>query len=77
VVVQLGWQWGRGPQLIQAQPLGVSGELVTVQIAEGLDANGHLSYFAPFEHAVVSLLLVSEYSLTSEFIAALSHPRGR
>jgi hypothetical protein len=48
----LGWwfSWGGtgdvGPQLIQAQPLSASGELVTVQIAEGLDANGHLTYFA-------------------------------
>ena len=35
-----------GPQLIQAQPLGTSGELATTQIAESLDANGHLTYNA-------------------------------
>lgn len=48
----LGWwfSWGGngdvGPQLIQAEPLGASGELTTVNIAEGLDANGHLTYYA-------------------------------
>ena len=36
-----------GPQLIQAEPLGNSGELVTTQIAESL-SNGALTY-----HAVV------------------------
>jgi hypothetical protein len=35
-----------GPQLIQAEPLSTSGELATVQIAESLDTNGHLTYFA-------------------------------
>jgi hypothetical protein len=44
------FSWGGngdvGPQLIQAQPLGQSGELATIQIAESLDANGHLTYFA-------------------------------
>ena len=35
-----------GPQLIQAEPLGASGELATTQISESLDANGHLTYFA-------------------------------
>ena len=42
--------WGgngdKGPQLIQAEPLGASGELATVQIAETLDNNGYLSYRA-------------------------------
>jgi hypothetical protein len=36
-----------GPQLIQAKPLGASGELVTTQTAESLN-NGVLTY-----HAVV------------------------
>lgn len=35
-----------GPQLIQAQPLAASGELSTVVVAEALDANGHLTYYA-------------------------------
>jgi hypothetical protein len=44
------FSWGGngdvGPQLIQAEPLGASGELATTQISESLDANGHLTYFA-------------------------------
>jgi hypothetical protein len=44
------FSWGGdgdvGPQLIQAQPLNASAELVTTQIAETLDANGHLTYYA-------------------------------
>jgi hypothetical protein len=44
------FSWGGngdvGPQLIQAQPLGMSGELATTQIAESLDSNGHLTYYA-------------------------------
>jgi hypothetical protein len=44
------FSWGGngdvGPQLIQAQPLGASGELATTQIAESLDSNGHLTYHA-------------------------------
>jgi hypothetical protein len=44
------FSWGGngdvGPQLIQAEPLGASGELATTQIAESLDSNGHLSYHA-------------------------------
>jgi len=44
------FSWGGngdvGPQLIQAEPLGASGELSTTQISESLDANGHLTYFA-------------------------------
>jgi hypothetical protein len=48
---QTWWfSWGGngdvGPQLIQAEPLSTSGELATVQIAEGLDAGGHLTYYA-------------------------------
>ena len=35
-----------GPQLIQAQPLGASGELATTQIAESLNENGYLTYHA-------------------------------
>jgi hypothetical protein len=35
-----------GPQLIQADPLSASGELATTQIAEGLDGNGFLTYYA-------------------------------
>ena len=35
-----------GPQLIQAEPLGLSGELVTTQIAESLDSNGFMTYHA-------------------------------
>jgi hypothetical protein len=35
-----------GPQLIQAEPLSTSGELVTVQIAESQDSSGHLTYYA-------------------------------
>jgi hypothetical protein len=46
------FSWGGngdvGPQLIQAEPLGPSGELVTTQTAESLDTNGHITY-----HAVV------------------------
>lgn len=45
-VVLLGQQRGPRAQLIQAEPLGPSGEITTVQIAEGLDANGHLAYYA-------------------------------
>jgi hypothetical protein len=44
------FSWGGvgdvGPQLIQAEPLEISGELATVQIAESLDSGGHLTYFA-------------------------------
>jgi hypothetical protein len=44
------FSWGGngdvGPQLIQAQPLATSGELSTVVVAEGLDGNGHLTYYA-------------------------------
>jgi hypothetical protein len=44
------FSWGGngdvGPQLIQAEPLGVSGELSTTAIAESLDSNGHLTYHA-------------------------------
>jgi len=44
------FSWGGvgdvGPQLIQAQPLNASAHLTTTQISEGLDANGHLTYFA-------------------------------
>jgi len=35
-----------GPQLIQAEPIAGSGELATTEIAESLDANGNLTYFA-------------------------------
>jgi hypothetical protein len=48
------FSWGGngdvGPQLIQAEPLGASGELVTLQIAESLDANGHLTYYATVQN---------------------------
>ena len=44
------FSWGGtgdvGPQLIQAQPLNATAELSTTQVAESLDANGHLTYFA-------------------------------
>jgi hypothetical protein len=44
------FSWGGagdvGPQLVQAQPVDPSGELVTVMTAESQDANGHLTYFA-------------------------------
>ena len=44
------FSWGGngdvGPQLIQAEPLNASAELVTTQISASLDANGHLTYFA-------------------------------
>jgi hypothetical protein len=44
------FSWGGngdvGPQLIQAEPLGLSGEMTTVSLAESLDANGHLTYHA-------------------------------
>lgn len=44
------FSWGGvgdvGPQLIQAEPLNAPAELVTAQISESLDANGHLTYFA-------------------------------
>jgi hypothetical protein len=44
------FSWGGvgdvGPQLIQAEPLNASGELITTQVAEGLDSNGHLTYYA-------------------------------
>jgi len=39
-----------GPQLIQADPIGV-GKLATTQISETLDGNGHMVY-----HAVVQNL---------------------
>ena len=46
------FDWGGtgdvGPQLIQAEPLATSGELVTTQIAESRDGSGHVTY-----HAVV------------------------
>jgi hypothetical protein len=35
-----------GPQLIQAEPLGASGELVTTQIAESLNTDGYITYNA-------------------------------
>ena len=35
-----------GPQLIQAEPLGASGELATTQIAESLGSSGFLTYHA-------------------------------
>jgi hypothetical protein len=35
-----------GPQLIQAEPMGTSGELATIQIAESRDSSGHLTYNA-------------------------------
>ena len=35
-----------GPQLIQAEPLGASGELLTIETGEILDQNGYLSYRA-------------------------------
>jgi hypothetical protein len=44
------FSWGGngdvGPQLIQAEPLGASGELATTQIAESLGTDGHLTYHA-------------------------------
>jgi hypothetical protein len=44
------FSWGGngdvGPQLIQAEPLGTSGEVATTQIGESLDSNGHLTYHA-------------------------------
>ncbi|WP_030435758.1 hypothetical protein [Actinoplanes subtropicus] len=44
------FSWGGtgdvGPQLIQAQPVEPSGELVTVQVSETSDTNGHLGYHA-------------------------------
>ena len=44
------FSWGGsgdvGPQLIQAEPVNASGELVTTQIAESLDSNGHVTYHA-------------------------------
>jgi hypothetical protein len=44
------FSWGGtgdvGPQLIQAQPLEPSGELVTTMTAESVDANGHTTYHA-------------------------------
>jgi hypothetical protein len=44
------FSWGGngdvGPQLIQAEPMNQSGELATVQIAESLDTNGHITYYA-------------------------------
>ena len=44
------FSWGGtgdvGPQLIQAEPLNQSGELATTLIAESLDSNGHLTYYA-------------------------------
>jgi hypothetical protein len=44
------FSWGGngdvGPQLIQAEPLNASGELVTTEIAESRDSNGHLTYHA-------------------------------
>lgn len=44
------FSWGGngnvGPQLIQAEPLGASGELATTQMAETLNADGHLVYHA-------------------------------
>jgi hypothetical protein len=47
---QWWFSWGGngdvGPQLIQAEPTVVSGELATIQVAESLDVNGHLIYYA-------------------------------
>ena len=44
------FSWGgngdQGPQLIQAEPLNASGELVTTQIAEVKDSTGHITYHA-------------------------------
>jgi hypothetical protein len=44
------FSWGGtgdvGPQLIQAEPLETSGELVTVWTAESQDGNGHITYHA-------------------------------
>jgi hypothetical protein len=48
------FSWGgngnQGPQLIQAEPLNASGELVTTQIAESLDSSGHLTYHATVQN---------------------------
>ena len=47
---QWWFSWGGvgdvGPQLIQAEPISASGELVTTEIAESQDAGGHLTYYA-------------------------------
>jgi hypothetical protein len=47
------FSWGgngdMGPQLIQAEPTGTSGELATTQLAEGL-GNGHITYFATMQN---------------------------
>jgi len=44
------FSWGGvgdvGPQLIQAQPVDAASQLATTQIAESLDGNGHLTYYA-------------------------------
>lgn len=44
------FSWGGngdvGPQLIQARPLNPEGQLMTTQIGEKLDGNGHLTYHA-------------------------------
>jgi hypothetical protein len=47
---QWSFAWGGsgdvGPQLIQAEPLSESSQLATAPIAESLDSNGHLTYYA-------------------------------
>jgi hypothetical protein len=54
-VSQEWWfSWGGngdvGPQLIQVEPTGPSGQLATTQIAEGLDGGGHLTYYATLQN---------------------------
>jgi hypothetical protein len=48
------FSWGGtgdvGPQLIQAEPLNASAELATTKIVEGLDGNGHLTYYATVQN---------------------------
>jgi hypothetical protein len=48
------FSWGgngdAGPQLIQAEPTSPSGELATTSMAEGLDGNGHLTYYATVQN---------------------------
>jgi hypothetical protein len=44
--ITFGGNGDAGPQLIQAEPLDASGELATTQIAESLDSNGFLTYYA-------------------------------
>ena len=48
------FSWGGngdvGPQLIQAEPKSQSGELATISMAESLDGNGHLTYWATVQN---------------------------